>query len=212
MSDATLPPKPDPDTGLPRPPAGPLDNSWGSSHRHPTDRTTVAPESPPGQSRTLEWIPRSWKKFKQYSIFYVILLVGFITLKDWGIAWVEDWRVWLMVAVLSGLGALATWSSDDMAAGADWFRYGKTWVKIYELTEVKLDKAMVADNLELKDAVGHEVSITITSIQNNLDLWNLVYNGILYSVHEGGAMVNERARDRLRLDLDDPLLSDGDST
>jgi len=140
----------------------------------------------------------------------VILLGGFLTLKDWGIDWMTHWTLWLTVMIISGLAALATWSSDDMEAGADWFSYGKTWVKTYELTEVKLSKAWGADDLEFKDAVGHEVSISILDIQNNPELWDLVYNGILHSMHYGGATANQRARDRLQLNLDDRLPSGDD--
>jgi hypothetical protein len=56
------------------------------------------------------------------------------------------------------------------------------------------------------------VSIKIINIQDNPDLWNLVYNGILHSVHHGGATANERARQRLHLDLKDPLFSDEEPT
>jgi hypothetical protein len=153
----------------------------------------------------LEWIPRTWRTFRQAAITCFVILVGFITFRDWGIGWIADWKAWLLVVVLSGLAGLGTWASDDMEAGADWFSYGKSWVRTYELTEVKLDKAWAVDRLELTDADGREISIKIIDIQNNPDLWNLVYNGILHSVHEGGAAVNERARQRLRLDLADRL-------
>jgi len=36
-------------------------------------------------------------------------------------------------------------------------------------------------------------------IQQNPELWNLVYNGIRHSVHRGGAETNRRALDRLQL-------------
>jgi hypothetical protein len=200
MSDVRLPPKPNPNTGMPRPPAAPLDNSWGRSHRRPTDRATSSPAPPAGQGPALEWIPRSWRSLRHYFVLYVILLIGFLTLKNWGITWFGDWVLWLTVLILSALGAAATWASDDMEAGADWFKYGKSWVKTYELTAIRLEKAWGSDRLELKDAHGRAVSIQILGIQTNPDLWNLVYNGILHSVHYGGAVANERAVARLRLD------------
>lgn len=211
MSDTKLPPRPNRETGLPKPPAGPLDNSWGRSHRRPTDRTTPAPKPPPDQGPTLEWILRSWKSFRVAALTCFVILVGFLTLKDWGIGWMSVWWFWLLALGLSALAGLAIWSSDAMEAGADWFRYGRSWVKTYELTDIKLDKAWGSDDLELKDVDGHEIWVDILKVQKNPDLWNLVYNGILHSVHYGGATANERARERLRLDLEDRLLS-GDDT
>jgi hypothetical protein len=210
MNDPELPPRPDPSTGLPRPPAAPLDNSWGSSHRRPTDRTAQAPDPPPGQGPALEWIQKTWKTFRQASITCLVLLVAVLTLKDWGIGWVTVWWLWFLVIVLSGLAGLAIWSSDAMEAGASWFRHGKSWVKTYELTEIKLEKAWGADNLELRDAEDRVISIKITDIQDNPDLWNLVYNGILHSVIQGGATTNQRARERLHLDQNDRLSSTDD--
>jgi hypothetical protein len=211
MSDLKLPPKPDPDTGLPKPPAGPLDNSWGSSHRRPTDRSTSPPASPEGQGRAIEWITRTWKGAYQVTATYLVLLFGLFSLKYWGIGWTTDWVLWLVIAVLCGIGTLISGATIAQEAGADWFRYGKSsWVKTYELNEVKLDKAWGADRLELKDTDGREVSIKIINIQDNPDLWNLVYNGILHSVHYGGATANERARTRLHLDLEARMPSGDD--
>jgi hypothetical protein len=210
MSGVTLPPKPDADTGLPRPPKAPLDNSWGTSHRHSTDRATSAPTPPPDQSPTLEWIPRSRKTFWQVAVSCFVILIVVALLKDWGLGWAGVWWVWPAFAVISILAGLAVWSSDDMEAGADWFSYGKSWVKTYELTHLEQKKAWASDSLELKDAAGREVSIKITDIQTNPDLWNLVYNGILHSVHYGGAHVNQRAVERLQLDAHDRLPSTDD--
>jgi hypothetical protein len=200
VSDVKLPPRPQPDTGLPRPPAAPLDNSWGTSHRRGTDRTSTPPAPPGGQGTTLEWISRSWKAIPQVALFIFVILAGFATLKDWGIGWMRVWWLWLVAGGLSLLAGLAVWSSEGMEAGADWFKYGGSWVKTYELTEVNLEKSWGSDRLELKDVDGHDLSIKMLNIQINPDLWNLVYNGILHSVHYGGAVANERAVVRLRLD------------
>jgi hypothetical protein len=131
---------------------------------------------------------------------YVVILVAFMTLKDLGLGWVTDWWLWLAIGSLSGLGTLLTGATEGMEAGADWFRYRKSWIRTYELIEIKLEKAWGTDSLSLKDADGRQLSIKIYDIQTNPDLWNLVYNGILHSVHRGGAVANERAVVRLRLD------------
>jgi hypothetical protein len=128
------------------------------------------------------------------------ILVGYMTLRDWGIGWMLSRWLWLTNIIISLLTGIVIRHSDAMEAGADWFKYGKSWVRIYELTVVKLDKAWGSDRLELKDSGDREVWIKIADIQNNPDLWNLVYNGILHSVHRGGAVVNERAVVCLLLD------------
>jgi hypothetical protein len=205
-----LPPKPDPDTGLPKPPEGPLENSWGKLNRRPTDRSSLAPVPPPGQSPTLEWVLRTGKTFRGTALTCLLLSLVVLTLKDWGIGWMSVWWLWFLALGLSALAGLVIWSTGAMAAGADWFWYVGSWVQTYELTEIKLNKAWGPDELKLKDADGHEIWIETVKIQKNPDLWDLVYNGILHSVHYGGAIADERARNRLHLDLDDRLPSGDD--
>ncbi len=87
-----------------------------------------------------------------------------------------------------------------MAAGADWCRYGKYWIKIYELTEVKMRQSYTGWYIELTDADGRKLEQFIPGIQANTELWDLVYNGILHSVIKGGAKIDQRSRDKLGLD------------
>lgn len=201
MTTGKLPPKPDPVTGLPRPPRAPLDGSWGHGHRRPTNRGSTPPEPPPGQGPTLEWTTSPWKSVPRGLAIMVAIAVGFLTLRNGGIGWVTHWVNWLIILILSALGVLfAAWAAGGVAAGVEWVRYGKTWIKTYELTEVKLGEPRSPTTLVLKDADGREFSLGLMMFQKNPDLWDLVYNGVLHSVHHGGATVNERAREELMLD------------
>lgn len=194
-------PQPSPETnptGLPT-----SDSTTGQpeeSHR-PDEISDAAPAPPPGQSPTLEWIPKDWGTLWKTSVTMFVIVVVATTLKDLGVGWMGTWWLWLMNVILSALFGLGTWSSEAMEAGADWFKYGRSWVKTYELTEVKLEvSSRGGDSLELKDAAGREVWITLSDIQSNWDLWNLVYDGIVHSVHHGGAVANEEAITWLLLD------------
>jgi hypothetical protein len=211
MTMEKLPPEPDPVTGLPRPPAVPLDHSWGHGHRELTDRASSPPEPPLGQGPTLEWTTRPWKGLPSRVAFALAILVGFLTLRDWGIGWMSEWKLWTTILVLSALAALfVVWAEGGLAAGADWVRYGKNWINIYELTTVKLGEPRARNRLILKDADGRDFSMGLSMLQTNPALWDLVYNGMLHSVHHGGATVNERARKELKLDPQLHFVNDDD--
>lgn len=201
MTTGKLPPKPDPATGLPRPPAAPLDNSWGRGHRGPTDRTKAPPNPPPGRGPALEWTSRTWRDFFGGLALVLVIAFGFLALRNGSVDWITDWKFLLVIVIISVLGVLvAVWISGGQAAGNDWVRDGKKWVKTYELAEVKLGEPRAKDTLILEDADGRKFSIGLMMIQSNPSLWDLVYNGMLHSVYYNGATINERAREKLRLD------------
>jgi len=85
-----------------------------------------------------------------------------------------------------------------MSAGADWYKYGRRYVKTYELTSVKVKGTPGSWALDLRDAEGRKVWTQLWRIQQNPRLWDLVYNGIRHSVCNG-AETNRRALDRLQL-------------
>lgn len=129
-----------------------------------------------------------------------VILIGFGTLRDWGIDWMSTWWLWLFVIwppfVFYFIGR-----SVGISAGADWFAVKNGYVDTYELTEVKVvgTSGGLAWDLELQDKSGNELSINLREIQTNRDLWDLVYNGIVYSVHRGSAKTNPHALDKLKL-------------
>ncbi|MGH3389345.1 MAG: hypothetical protein ACRDOO_10755 [Actinomadura sp.] len=131
----------------------------------------------------------------------VILAVGFLTLRNGGIGWAADWVTWLIVLGLSVLGVLfVAWGSGGEAAGTDWLRDGKNWIKTYELKDIQLGVPRSKDTLVLTDVNSRKIGMSLMRIQTNPDLWDLVYNGMLHSVYYNGATINERAREKLRLD------------
>lgn len=201
MVNGKLPPKPDPATGQPRPPAAPLDASWGHGHRRRTNRTKASPVPPPGQGPSLAWTSRSWEGVFGGAGFLGLLVGGVLTLKYGGFGWVVDWMNWLAILILSTLGVLFTvWGDGGLAAGADWLRFHKEWVNTYGLVDVKLGVSRSRDTLVLRDNESREFSMGLKMLQDNPEIWDLVYNGMLHSVHYGGAAVNDRARERLLLD------------
>ncbi len=129
-----------------------------------------------------------------------VILIAFGTLRDWGIGWMSTWWLWLFVIwppfVFYFIGR-----SVGISAGADWFAIKNGHVDTYELTEVKIvgTSGGLAWDLELKDESGNELSINLREIQTNRDLWDLVYNGIVYSVQRGSAKTNPSALDKLKL-------------
>lgn len=95
-----------------------------------------------------------------------------------------------------------------MSAGADWLGVGKDiFIKTYELTTVKVFVDGAAHVIDMTDKYGGSVRVKTFALQQNHELWDLVYNGILHSVHVGGAETNKRARDYLLLDFPPHLRS-----
>jgi hypothetical protein len=124
----------------------------------------------------------------------------YLTLRNGGIDWATHWTAWAVIIILSILGALfAAWGIGGLAAGAEWVRYGKEWVKAYELTDVKLGEPRSPSTLVLEDTDGRKFSLGLMSLQANPALWDLVYNGMVHSIYYNRATVNERAREKLIL-------------
>jgi hypothetical protein len=122
--------------------------------------------------------------------------------KDWNFDWVTIWYLWLIPLLCPPIFMLAGRSSR-CSAGAQWLaRGGGGWVRLYEinLIKVSLASAGTARQIELHDSCGHAMSIRVDDLQLNPKLWDLVYNGLIHSVHVNGAETNKRARDWLQLE------------
>lgn len=194
----TLPPKPDEQTGEPRPPQAPIAVDW--KRREITDRAAHdVPAAPNGHGPALEWHRDPGGSFWVTALLVAGGLVVVFSVVTWGFEWVTTWWLWLFFLTGPLLGirvARSCWYS----AGADWYQQGDNFVSTYYLGSVHL-RAGLIDNLELKDRNGNEVNAQLDDIQRNQALWDLVYNGILHSVRNGGAETNDRAR--LLLELGD---------
>jgi hypothetical protein len=147
----------------------------------------------------LEWFQSTKTNAIMPGVFVALILAAYATWRDGGFVWVTRWWVWLLVLVTLPLYyfSLGGWHAS---AGADWLNVRGSFVKIYELTSVEVSTGGGgAYYLDLKDRHGNEVNPQIWMLQQNRELWDLVYNGILHSVHRGHAKTNRRALDRLQL-------------
>lgn len=184
MENRELPPSPDPDTGLPAPPAAPPHRDLGKpggSDNGPGEPKLAPPE---GHGPVLAWHnPLWWKDGFRPAITYVFtILVVFLTVQDQGIGWMTTYWWWLVLAGISLL-SVPYFRGRPFAAGAAWFRYGGKWVNTYELVSVRVVTYYGFYSLKLEDADGRRISIQTGTIQRNRPLWNLVYSGIVHSAH-----------------------------
>jgi len=136
----------------------------------------------------------------------VVSLLGLLVyvVKDWvnghsGLSWVDTWWLWLLL--LPWPFAYLIMDRHPLWAGADWVGDPYLFVKTYELVRVRVGIASggLAHELQLADTDGGTARYNISDLQANPELWDLVYNGLLHSVHHQGADTNQRARDYLLL-------------
>lgn len=128
------------------------------------------------------------------------IIFVFLCFRDWGIEWTATWWLWLFV-IWPPIVFYFIGRRTGISAGADWFAVKGGHVDTYQLTEVKVTGASggLAWDLDLKDKNSNELSINLREIQTNRELWDLVYNGILYSVQHASAKTNSHAIDKLKL-------------
>lgn len=205
MNIAQLPPKPDPQTGQPRPPSAPLEpgNTKPATRREKARAKVAAP--PAGEGPVLEWFYPD--RTSRVIAGLVVSLLGLMTyvIKDWvnglsGFSWVDTWWLWLLLAPWPFVFLL--FGNEPISAGADWLAGRRIFVKTYDLVKVEVGivSGGVAHELQLTDEYGKSANYRISELQQNHALWDLVYNGLIHSVHLNGAETNQRARDYLLLD------------
>lgn len=202
---AHLPPKPDPQTGEPRPPSAPLEpGNTKAGDRREAARHKVKPP-PPGEGPILEWFyPNRTSRVVAGLIVSVLGLLVYVT-KDWisgesGLSWVGTWWLWLLLTPWPFIFLLL--GNEPVSAGADWLAGRRIFVKTYDLVKVKvgITSGGAAHELQIADKHGKTARYRIIELQQNHKLWDLVYNGLIHSVHINGAETNQRARDYLLLE------------
>lgn len=149
----------------------------------------------------LEWYQQTNDTGIKAGLFASFLVVGFLCLKDWGMSWMSSWVLWMFVLVPIPVFYLYG-RAGGLSAGADWFASSrKTYVKLYELSSVTVTESVGVQpwQLELRDKYGGYAGTTLREVQQNRALWDLVYNGIAYSVLHGLATANDKALDKLQL-------------
>ncbi|MGI8310329.1 hypothetical protein [Saccharopolyspora hattusasensis] len=152
----------------------------------------------------LEWYHGTIDSVWMSSLFASALCFVIVTLKDWGFGWMDTWQLWALVIAPAPIWAAWQIFIVDrwgISAGADWLAVKNGHIDLYEITEVKVvgTSGGLAWDVEFTDKKGTELSLNIRELQANQALWDLVYNGILYSVQRGSAKANSRAVDKLGL-------------
>ncbi|MGH3327464.1 MAG: hypothetical protein ACRDPT_06680 [Streptomycetales bacterium] len=112
---------------------------------------------------------------------------------------------WYLWAFILAPFPLIVWAASGqvITAGADWvyLKKGRTvqWVRLYELTEVKVKINGVTYHLALKDSAGRNFDVRLAELQTRQKLWDLVYAGIVHSVRERDLDVGRITRNALKL-------------
>lgn len=199
MAIPNLPPMPNPVTGEPRPPAAPVVDSSSANTNNRASSRGKAPRTPEGESPALEWYyPTRAIRVAAGLVCSALGVVVYVLRSGFG--WVGNVWLWLLLAA-PPLVFLFLGRRGKTAAGADWLATSdKGYVKIYRLTEVTVHVDGIAHMLQLLDDQGGSLRAQISDLEANHKLWDLVYNGILHSVHVGEAETNKRAREYLQLD------------
>ncbi|TWH21554.1 hypothetical protein JD82_03419 [Prauserella rugosa] len=133
------------------------------------------------------------------AIVSIILLI-YATVHESGFEWMTTWWLWLFILPWPFLFFFIG-KEQKVSAGADWLAVStRDYVKLYDLSKVTVHIDGVSHAIQLADTSGRSVRSRIGVLQLNHRLWDLVYNGILHSVHVNGAETNKRAREYLQLD------------
>lgn len=188
-------PKPDRQTGQPRPPQAPVDPGWTPVGR----ATDLGPEEPPlGHGPALEWFAETRSTMWGAAVFALAVFLVFSTWKWGGFGWAKVWWLWPIVLGCASLFLIGR-ANSRLTAGADWLIVHGVCVNTYRLREIRVTGGVGTYHLELTDTSGRKIDIQVPYLQRNRELWDLVYNGILHSIVHHGADVNRRAMARLQL-------------
>ena len=108
------------------------------------------------------------------------------------------WQPWIVLPLIM-IAIYSVQRTVECSVGAEWLKVGKTWVRLYELTKITAKHRSSAIHIDFKDSAGREVMVQANDLQNDRDMWDLVYNGILHSVIVGGAKTNGLLHSSLRV-------------
>jgi hypothetical protein len=189
-----LPPRPDAQTGLPRPPHAP--NFVGNKKLIEDDpnrerKLSRKPEPPPDQGPVLAWYRASWRGTIIAGISgFVLVIVLFLILslvKSGDFSLLKYWFFWLLAA-LAALGIASSTKVARCSAGADWLKLKKAWVKTYELSEIKTRYLSNTIYIYLTDKDGRKIDEQINTLQQDRLIWDLLYNGVCHSIANGAEL------------------------
>lgn len=194
MDIRALPPKPDPQTGEPRPPRAP--GSADEAEFEGEFRAGKDPSPPPGQGPLLECFYQERGVVLVATALSALVFVAGVSLATGGFGWMSYWWTY---AIAAGLLIVLYRSSRGsyLGAGADWLQNSRTWVRTYELTKVRYLSTPGGFRMQLTDSSGRTLGCSMWEMRGNPALWDLVYNGIRHSVALNGAELNWIARRHL---------------
>ncbi len=171
-----------------------------SEDKHKNGASKV-PQPPSGESPVLEWFHPTPGRGIFFVAITLIIFMVFLTIRDGGFGWMSVWWLWLIMAPFLIFFLLYN-RGIRISAGADWLCNGKkSFIKTYDLIHVKATVGGAARYVDLKDRHGNGMHVQLADLQLNRELWDLVYNGIVHSVHVHGAETNKMARDFLGLNI-----------
>lgn len=202
-----LPQRPDPATGLPRPPHAPGRTTRSTSKRSADrdDALGEAPTAPPGEGPVLAWYRSSRSYAVQVGIIGFVVAALLLSARDgFQFHWVKYWWAWAVLVVIAFLVGLTQRRGTECATGVEWVRGRKTWVRTYDLVKVKLSLGIGQWSLNMQDRDGRSLSLPVSALQQDRLMWDLVYNGVLHSVIAGGAATNGQLHRYLRVPYPSP--------
>lgn len=205
-----LPPRPDVVTGEPRPPRAPVFNAKGEAPAGPGSPKvrdeTRTPLPPEGEGPVLEWYRRSKvNSIKIGMLGFIAMAIGLTVMQGFSQQWAQFWWIWVIL-VLASLGVYSSDRAAKPEVGAEWLKNGKAWVRIYELVEIRGKARGRHIELTLRDRDDRYLQIGSGDLQEDGELWDLVYNGMLHSIIEGEANVDSVVHFALRLPYRNPYL------
>ena len=188
-----LPPKPDPATGEPRPPAAPAVLGLSAAQSGQPGAGDTAPH---GRGPTLEAQGNPWWLAPATGCVLTVVTMIIFSISDGGGAWASDPFAWCLLAAVFLITLFREWGVR--LTGADWLRVNRRWVDTYQLTHITLRGVWFGWTLRLRDTDGRHLRTSLSDLEANPQLWALVYNGVTHSVHHG-AEINNLAAGMLRL-------------
>ena len=203
LAAADLPPRPDPTTGEPRPPRAPgllrPERSAKEQQRARVADPSKAPAPPDGEGPLLAWFKSSRREALLITVTGIPLFpLGVTIIQGFSIEWMKYWLPWVVMIPFL-LAIYSVQRTVECSVGAEWLKVGKTWVRLYELTKITAKHRSSAIHIDFQDRAGREVMVQASDLQNDRDMWDLVYNGILHSVIVGGAKTNGLLHSSLRV-------------
>ncbi|OBJ73202.1 hypothetical protein A5643_00490 [Mycobacterium sp. 1274756.6] len=104
----------------------------------------------------------------------------------------------LFIGALAAFLAFALYAAGSrewLVAGVLWLQKDNVWVSLYELTDVSVSAGGGGQIFTLTDSAGRTVSsVNVRQMQRHQLLWDLVYNGMLYSTVNGQLRPGASAR------------------